>query len=72
MKKLLNKTYNWEECYDLERDISESIPKGEFKGKKSTGKPVSYSGVTVSRIKNNQIFEYWAYLDMQRLLSQIE
>ncbi len=46
--------------------------KGEFKGKKPTGKPVSYSGVTVYRIKNGQIIEYWAYLDMQHLLSQIE
>lgn len=46
--------------------------KGEFKGKKPTGKPVSYSGVTVYRIKNDQIIEYWAYLDMQHLLSQIE
>lgn len=45
---------------------------GEFKGKQPTGKPVSYSGVTVYRIKNNQIVEYWAYLDMQHLLSQIE
>lgn len=46
--------------------------KGEFKGKKPTGKPVAYSGVTVYRIKNGQIMEYWAYLDMQHLLSQIE
>lgn len=46
--------------------------KGEFKGKKPTGKPVFYSGITVYRIKNGQIVEYWAYLDMQHLLSQIE
>jgi len=46
--------------------------KGEFKGKKPSGKPVSYSGVTVYRIKNGQIIEYWAYLDMQHLFSQIE
>lgn len=45
---------------------------GEFKGKKPTGKPVSYSGVTVYRINNGQIIEYWAYLDMQHLFSQIE
>lgn len=44
---------------------------GEFKGKKPTGKPVTYSGVTVYRIKDNKIIEYWAYLDMQHLLSQI-
>lgn len=44
---------------------------GEFKGRQPTGKSFSYSGVTVYRIKNNQIIEYWAYLDMQHLLSQI-
>ncbi|CDZ81908.1 putative ester cyclase [Candidatus Rubidus massiliensis] len=46
--------------------------KGEFKGKKPTEKPVSYSGVTVYRIKNGQIIEYWAYLDMHHLLSKIK
>ncbi len=46
--------------------------KGEFKGKKPTGKSVAYSGVTVYRIKDSKIIEYWAYLDMQHLFSQIE
>jgi steroid delta-isomerase-like uncharacterized protein len=45
---------------------------GEFKGRKATGKSVSYRGVTVYRIKNDKITEYWAYIDMQHLLSQIE
>ncbi len=45
--------------------------KGEFKGRTPTEKPVSYSGVTIYRITNGQIVEYWAYLDMQNLLSQI-
>lgn len=45
---------------------------GEFKGRKPTAKSVSYSGVTVYRINTGQIVEYWAYLDMQHLLSQIE
>lgn len=44
---------------------------GEFKGKQPTGKKVSYSGMTLYRIQNNQIIEYWAYLDMQHLLNQI-
>jgi steroid delta-isomerase-like uncharacterized protein len=44
---------------------------GEFKERKPTGKPVSYNGVTVYRIKDSKIIEYWAYLDMQHLLSQI-
>ena len=51
---------------------AKGIHKGEFKGKKPTGKPVSYHGATVYRIKNSQIIEYWAYLDMQHLFSQIE
>ena len=46
--------------------------RGEFKGRKPTEKPVSYSGVTVYRIKENQIVEYWAYVDMLHLLSQID
>lgn len=45
--------------------------KGEFKGKKPTGKRVSYAGVTIYRIQNSKITEYWAYLDMQHLLDQI-
>lgn len=44
---------------------------GEFKGIEPTGKSVAYSGVTVYRIKENRIIEYWAYLDMQHLFSQI-
>lgn len=52
--------------------IAKGTHRGEFKGRKPTGKQVSYSGVTVYRINNGQIIEYWAYLDMQHLLSQIE
>lgn len=44
---------------------------GEFKGLKSTGKPVSYAGVTIYRTHQDKIIEYWAYLDMQHLLKQI-
>ncbi len=44
---------------------------GEFKGKKPSGKSVSYSGVTIYRIQDDKIVEYWAYLDMQHLLNQI-
>lgn len=51
---------------------AQGIHKGEFKGRKPTGKSVSYGGVTVYRIRNSQIIEYWAYLDMQYLLSQID
>lgn len=44
---------------------------GEFKGISPTGKQVSYAGVTIYRINNAKIIEYWAYLDMQHLLQQI-
>lgn len=54
------------------QSIAKGTHKGEFKGKKPTGKPVSYSGVTVYRIRNGQIVEYWAYLDMQHLVNQIK
>jgi steroid delta-isomerase-like uncharacterized protein len=44
---------------------------GEFKGRRPSGKTASYNGVTVYRIKEGKIIEYWAYLDMQHLLDQI-
>lgn len=44
---------------------------GEFKGRGPTNKTVGYEGVTVYRVKDNKIVEYWAYLDMQHLLSQL-
>lgn len=45
--------------------------RGEFKGHKPSGKAVHYSGVTIYRIDNDKIVEYWAYIDMQYLLKQI-
>lgn len=45
--------------------------RGEFKGKKALGKSVSYSGVTIYRVHDTKIIEYWAYLDMNHLLNQI-
>ena len=44
---------------------------GEFKGIKPTGKTVFYGGVTLYRICEGKIVEYWAYLDMQHLLKQM-
>lgn len=44
---------------------------GEFQGVKPTKKPVSYTGVTIYRIHEGKITEYWAYLDMQHILKQI-
>lgn len=45
---------------------------GEFKGRNPTKKTVVYDGVTVYRIRGKLITEYWAYLDMQYLLGQLE
>jgi steroid delta-isomerase-like uncharacterized protein len=44
---------------------------GEFKGLAPKGNQISYNGVTVYRIQNNQIVEYWAYINMQHLLEQL-
>lgn len=44
---------------------------GSFKGIHPTGNSVSYDGVTIYRIKDYKIIEYWAYIDMQHLLNQI-
>ncbi|CCB85070.1 MULTISPECIES: ester cyclase [Parachlamydia] len=44
---------------------------GEFKNKKPTGRPISFSGVSMYRIKNDKIIEYWSYFDVQHILNQI-
>jgi steroid delta-isomerase-like uncharacterized protein len=45
---------------------------GEFKDIAPSGKSVAYSGVTIYRIQEGKIIEYWAYVDMQHLLNQIQ
>lgn len=45
--------------------------RGEFKGIEPTGKPIHYQGVTIYRIFEAKIKEYWAYLDMQHIIKQI-
>lgn len=47
------------------------IHQGKFMNIKPTGKSVSYQGVSIYRVKDNKITEYWAYLDMQHLLNQM-
>jgi predicted ester cyclase/N-acetylglutamate synthase-like GNAT family acetyltransferase len=60
-----------------ERDLAtiqwqaRGMHQGAFKGIKPTDKPVSYAGVTIYRIHESKITEYWAYLDMQHLLQQL-
>lgn len=45
--------------------------KGVFKGYEPTGKEITYSGMTLYRIRDDKIVEYWAYLDMQHICQQI-
>lgn len=45
--------------------------KGKFKDKSPTGKSISYKGITIYRIKNGQIIEYWAYVNMEHVMNQI-
>lgn len=45
---------------------------GEFKGLAPTAKTVSYNGVTIYRIINDKIVEYWAYVDMQNVMNQLK
>ena len=44
----------------------------EFKGIAPTNKRVVYEGVTIYKVCNSKIIEYWAYLDMHHLLEQIK
>ena len=45
---------------------------GVFKGVPPTGKTVSYAGATLFEIQNDKIAQYWAYLDINHILSQIQ
>lgn len=44
---------------------------GPFKGIAPTQKRISYAGTTVYRLANRKIAEYWAYLNLQHLLEQL-
>jgi predicted ester cyclase len=51
---------------------AEGKHQGPFKGHSPTGKKVSYPGVSLYKVKNNKVIEYWAYVDMNHLLSQLK
>ncbi len=51
--------------------LASGTHQGTFKGIEPTGKAVAYHGVTIYRIEDDKITEYWAYLDMQHLLQQL-
>lgn len=50
---------------------AEGTHKGDFKGKSATGKKILYEGVTIYHLQEKTIKEYWAFLNMHQLLSQI-
>lgn len=45
--------------------------RAEFRGMPPSGKSIAYNGVTIYRIRDGKITEYWTYLDMQHLLNQL-
>jgi steroid delta-isomerase-like uncharacterized protein len=44
---------------------------GEFAGVPATGRPVTFTGVTVYRIENGKFTEGWWHLDLASILGQI-
>lgn len=51
--------------------IASGTHNGPFKGRQSTGRRVSYAGVTIYKVLDGRIVEYWAYLDMDQVLRQL-
>lgn len=50
---------------------AEGHQKGAFRGIEPTGKKVAYSGVTLYRLKEDKIIEYWAYLNLNHIIDQL-
>jgi steroid delta-isomerase-like uncharacterized protein len=44
---------------------------GIFKNVPATGQSISYEGVSIYKICDRKIVEYWAYVDMQHLMNQL-
>lgn len=76
----------WRDAFDFTFDMTRQIAegdcvttlwdwkgtqKGEFMGAAPTGKEVSMSGCTTSRIENGQIAEDWWYYDAPALMRQM-
>ncbi len=45
--------------------------RGEFKGISGSGAPISYEGVSIYRLEEERIVEYWAFVNLQTILDQI-
>lgn len=46
--------------------------KSDLNGRQASGNPVSYHGVTMYRLENGKVKEYWAYLDSWSLEKQMQ
>lgn len=50
---------------------AEGTQTGEFLGIPAAGQIVKYTGVSIYQIEDNQISEYWAYVDMDSIKQQL-
>lgn len=46
--------------------------KGTFKGIEATGLPISYSGVSIYRLVDGKVTDYWAYVNLHYILEQLK
>ncbi len=50
---------------------AEGKHQGEFLGHAPSNKTINYSGVTIYKLNNGKVDEYWAYMDMSGILKQL-
>ena len=55
----------------VSRWTTEGVHTGDFLGHRPTNKKVSYNGVSIYRISDDKIVEYWAFVDMLGLKQQL-
>ncbi|MDP1834927.1 MAG: ester cyclase [Chlamydiales bacterium] len=51
--------------------VAEGTHLGEFQSLKPSGKVIRYTGVSMYRVNDSKIIEYWGYLDINHILTQI-
>lgn len=51
--------------------VAEGTHLGEFRGVHASGKAVQYAGVSLYRVHDSKITEYWGYLDINHIMTQI-
>ena len=45
--------------------------KGTFKGIEATGLPVAYEGVSIYRLSNKKVVDYWAFVNLHHIIAQL-